>query len=287
MRWPNEQTLAQAAERRHRRWFWLLMAAAMAVSPAADGLAQQTDVGIISRIREQKKEVSATSRAQIWRVGESGPARQQARLRDHDLLQMGRQVFLDIGLFGQDVESRVILGTRSLNDRGAYMIQRDTISELGGMELVVRQGVLVVEHVRGRLTAVAAGIRTQIFGTTVLIRVDETEEAGLLYLRDGRIGFDEWPDLQNIVADADGRIFRLTRGQPPVEVTLAAAARRRWEEELEYNSRGVWRSTPFWQKPQFLIPAAVAVGLGVGAAILLSGDGRESATGTVVVTIPQ
>lgn len=259
----------------------------MAWAPAAESTAQQTEVGIISRIREHKKEVSATSRAQIWRVGESGPAHQEARLREQDLLQMGREVFLDIGLFDSDLESRVILGTRSLNDRGAYLIQRDTIGQLGGMEVVVRQGVMVVEHVRGRLTAVAAGIRTQIFGTTVLIRVDETEEAGLLYLREGRIGFTEWPDLQNIEADRSGRIFRLTQGEPPVEVTLAADARRRWEEELEYNARSVWRSTPFWQRPEFLIPAAVAVGAGIGAAIFLSGGGRETARGTVVITIPQ
>lgn len=246
-------------------------------------LAQEVEVGIVSRIRERKKEVETTGRAQIWRIGEGGPVRQEAPLLDQDIVQMGRQVFLDIGFFGPNLESRAILGTRSLSDRGTYVIQRDTIDQLGGMELVVRQGVIVVEHVRGRLTAVAAGIRTEIFGTTVLIRVDESEDTGLLYLKEGSIGFTGFPDLDRIQAGASGRIFRLEQGRPPLEVMLAPDARRRWENELEYNRQSVWRARPFWQQPRFLIPAAaVAV---VGAAVVLTAGGSDRATGNVVISV--
>lgn len=246
-------------------------------------IAQEPEVGVISRIKEQKKEVATTQRAQIWRVGEGGPARRQAPLRDQDIVRIGRQVFLDLDLFGEELESRIVLGTRTLAEQGAYEIRQNTVDELAGLELVVRQGVLVVEHTRGRLTTVAAGIRTRIFGTTVLIAVDDDGEEAHLYLPEGHIGFPEWEDLQSLQTTGEARSWRLRQGQRPEELTVLPDAQRRWAEELRHNTQSVWRSTPFWQQPRFLIPAGIAL---VGAGILVFSGSSETATGRVVVGIP-
>lgn len=248
--------------------------------------AQPVEVGIVARIKDHKKDVSSTQRAQLWRVGEGGPVRRQLPLRDEDIIRLGQNIFLDLGLFGEDIESRVVLGTRTLSTAGAYTIRHDAIDELGGIELVVRQGVLVVEHVRGRLTTVAAGVRTRIFGTTVMISADEDGTEAHFYLPEGRIGFVEWDDLSMLEAGETGRAWRLREGERPEEVIITAQMRQRWSDEVRYNTRQVWQTRPpFWQRPEFYVPAAVLV---VGGAILLiTSGGSDDARGYVIASFPR
>jgi hypothetical protein len=248
--------------------------------------AQQVDIGIISRIKDHKKDVSSTQRAQLWRVGEGGPVRRELPLRNEDIIRLGQNIFLDLGLFGEDIESRAVLGTRSLSAEGAYTIRQDGIDELGGIELVVRQGVLVVEHVRGRLTTVAAGVRTRIFGTVVMISADADGTEAHFYLPEGRIGFLDWEDLSMLEAGEAGRAWRLREGERPEEVIITAQMRQRWSDEVKYNTEDVWgRTRAFWQRPEFYVPAAVVV---VGAAVLiLTSRGSDDARGYVIASFPR
>jgi hypothetical protein len=252
------------------------------VTPVA---AQPVEIGIVSRIKDHKKDVSSTQRAQLWRVGEGGPVRRLLPLRDEDIIRLGQNIFLDLGLFGEDMESRAVLGTQSLSAEGAYTIRQDGIDELGGIELVVRQGVLVVEHVRGRLTTVAAGVRTRIFGTVVMISADADGTEAHFYLPEGRIGFVDWEDLSMLDAGETGRAWRLVEGQRPEEVVITPQMRQRWSDEVRYNTRQVWQTRPFWQRPQFYIPAAVVV-VG-GAILLLTSGGSDDARGYVIASFPR
>jgi hypothetical protein len=246
---------------------------------------QEAEVGIVSRIKERHTEVPATQRAHIWRLGGSQPAHREALLHMSDIVRMRNQVFIDVGLFGQDVESRVVFGTRELAEQGAYEIRENSIDALGGIELVVRQGVMVVEHARGRLSAIAAGVRTQIFGTTALFFVEDDGRTGRIYLPEGAIGFVDWPELERLEAGEFGRAWRISEGQQPTEIPLDAAVRRRWHNELEYNRTGVWTaSVPFWRQPRYIIPATAAIIIGSALVYRYS---TSSPTGQVVITIPR
>lgn len=247
--------------------------------------AQETEVGIVSRISDREKDVISSPRAQIWRVGEGGLVRRELPLHTQDIIRLGQHVFLDLGFFGEEIESRIVLGTRTLSTQGAYTIQENTIDEIGGLELVVRQGVMVVEHVRGRLTTVAAGVRTRIFGTTVMVSVNEDGDEAHFYLPEGTIGFLQWADLARLEAGAEGRAWRLREGERPEELVISAQMRQRWRDEIRYNADRVWDSTPFWQRPQFYVPAGLVV-VG-GAILLLTSGGSDRYRGYVIATIPQ
>jgi hypothetical protein len=252
-------------------------------APALPAGGQDGGVAIVERIKERRTEVDASRRAQIWRVGHSGPARKEALLQLHDVVRMRRQVFLDLSFFGDDLESRVILGTRNLTEQGNYEIRENTVDELGGLEIIVRQGVMVVEHGRGRLSAIAAGIRTDIFGTTALLFVDDTGQTGRVYLPEGTIGFPDWPGLERLEAGQAGRSWALTAGAEPREIPLGPDARRRWERELGHNASSVWDPVPFWQRPHYYIPAAAIV---VGGGILLLNRSSETVHGYVIISLP-
>jgi hypothetical protein len=264
---------------------WLVLLLVMLLTPCDAG-GQTTEVGIVSRIKDHERDVPSTQRAQLWRVGEGGPIHRELPLRNHDIIRLGQQVFLDLGFFGEDIESRAILGTRSLSAQGAYTVQENTVDDIGGLELVVRQGVMVVEHVRGRLTTVAAGVRTRIFGTTVLLSVNEDGNEAHFYLPEGSVGFTQWTDLAFVEAGANGRAWRLREGERPEELLITAQMRDRWRDEVRYNSTQVWQTTPtpFWQKPQFYVPAALVV---AGTAVLvLTSGGSDRVRGQVVATFP-
>jgi hypothetical protein len=247
-------------------------------------LAQTVDVGIVSRIKERQRDVQSSQRAQLWRVGEGGPVHRDLTLRNHDIIRLQQRVFVDLGFFSDEIESRIVLGSRTLGAQGAYEISENTVDDIGGIELVVRQGVMVVEHVRGRLTTVASGVRTRIFGTTVMVSVAEDGSEAHFYLPEGSIGFTEWADLARLEAGADGRAWRLRPGERPEELVISPQMRQRWRDEIQYNALDVWRSTPFWQRPQFYVPAGIVV---IGGAVLILTSGRsERVRGYVIATFP-
>ena len=139
-----------------------------------------------------------------------------------------------------------------------------------------------MEHAAGRLDAWARGTLTRVLGTTVLFDVDSTRAEQYLFLEHGHVQFPDYG------IDVEGRnvAFRLRAGAAPERLQLSDAERRGLRREVDFLAEGVWRDTPFWRKPAFLIGAGVVVG--VGALLLFTGDdgGPDTYRGTVSVPLP-
>lgn len=256
---------------------------AQQVSPAG-----AKEVGHVERIAERKgRFIDVTSRAEIWRT--IGALRSQVRrtapLLDKDILRVRERVLIDLLFQQPELRTTVYLGSHHLSSVGSYEILQGSVGELTGLQLVVKQGVMVVEHARGGLLVVAGGIRTRIFGTTVLFVADSASGTATAYLDEGHISFPDY----NMNETGKGRAWRLQPGQPPVELFLTAPDLRRWREEVQYTTRSVWHKTPFWQSSSFLIPAAAVVAGGVGCVMAgcLGGGDDGTAQGGVGITIPE
>lgn len=277
------------------RWT-LAVLLVMLACPAGYG---QT-VGRVEDIKEAgaRTSLDSTQAARLTRVQprvESSLLRRNEPLFNRDLLRIFRSnLFVDVQFSRMDLESRVVLGTRrTLDAEGTYRIGDTTIVGLNRLQVVISQGILVIEQHFGDIEAVAAGIRTRIFGTTVLLQVDANDEEGLVFLTEGRLLFTESGISGTVTEGQPERAWRLQRGQAPVELVLTAAQRAQWRQEVEYNTRTVWQggAKPFWKRPAFLIPAGVAVAALGGVALCQTGvicDGDESAhsRGRVIIRIP-
>jgi hypothetical protein len=263
----------------------ILSGAVLLALVAGSGAAQQ--VGRVARIAEKKGVfVDATSRAELWHMG--GELRTEVRRADtllyQDIVRLRDRIIIDLQFRQPTLETNVYLGSRQLSDVGSYEILRDSVGAVSGLTLVVKQGVMVVEHARGQLLILAAGIRTRIFGTTVLFQVEPGAARATAFLREGHIGFPDY----NVEASGKDRAWRLEPGHPPVELVLTGQELRRWQQEVKYTTQSVWQARAFWQKPSFLVPAAAVVVGGVGclAAGCFDGGGGGTSQGGVVITIP-
>jgi hypothetical protein len=267
------------------RTMWTTLSAIGVLALLATPSHAQQKVGFVARIAEKKGHfVDSTTRAELWRTGDLRvQVRRAAPLLYQDIVRLRERIVIDLSFRQPELETDVYLGSRQLADVGSYEILRDSVGSVGGLELVVKQGVMIVEHARGGLLAVAAGIRTRIFGTTVLFAVDADDAAGTVFVREGHIAFPDY----GIDAPGGNRAWHLRRGQAPVELILTGPELRRWQQEVEYTTQSVWHRTPFWQTPKFLLPAAaVAGGIGCLAAGCFSA-GDQGSQGGVVITIPE
>jgi hypothetical protein len=257
-----------------------LLALTLSATLVAGATAQVPQVGLVERILEGSgRPIPTTEHASILRREGAQPVRAETPLFLRDLVRVTRRdVLLDLRFVRADLASRAILGTR-LDQVGTYEIGDTTVAGVSRLQLVVRQGVLVIEHAAGEIEAVAAGIRARITATTVLVQVDPTESSGIVYLREGTM---HYPDYDLTVTEPNSA-WVLRRGERPEPLMLAPAAHRLWQREIAHNVRSAWRP-PLWQRPGFYIPAAAAV---VGGGVYLLTRNGESATGTVIITIPQ
>lgn len=278
-----------------------LSAIGLLALPMVSALAQQ-EVGQVARIAEKRGHyVDSTTRAELWRTGTlREQVRRAAPLLYQDIVRLRERIVVDLSFRQPGQQTTVYLssrrpeqetalnagaGSRELSDIGSYEILRDSAAAVGGLQLVVKQGVMIVDHARGELLAVAAGIRTRIFGTTVLFSVDAGDATGTMFLREGHIAFPDY----SIDASGQDRAWRLRRGQAPVELVLTASELKSWRQEVKYATQSVWQRVPFWQSPSFLLPAAAVVAGGVGclAAGCFSGGDDDGSQGGVVITIPR
>jgi hypothetical protein len=254
--------------------------------------AQQT-VGVIAKIAEKRgKFLEQTSRAELWRTSALRmQVTRAAPLLSRDIVRLRERIFVNLSFNQPAFTTEVYLGSTESSVSGSYEILESSIDTLPGLQLVVKQGVMVVDHARGELLvvagAIAGAIRARIFGTTVLFAVDSASGTGTVYLSEGHLSFPDY----GIDARGSNRVWRVRAGQPPVEVFAPAADPARWQHQVEYTSESVWQTTPFWQSPWFLVPAAAAVGGGVAClatSCLTDGEGLPvGSRGGVDVTIPE
>jgi hypothetical protein len=250
------------------------------------------DVGKVARIAEkQGEDLKETKRAEIWSTGAEfrSQVRQNAPLLVRDLVRLRERIIVGLDLWQPGFATRVYLGSHKLSPVGGFEILPGTVSSLSALQLVVKQGVMVVEHARGELLVVANGISTKILSTTVLFEVDSLAKTGIVFLQEGHIRFPAY-DVEGI---GQNRAWRLRPNQPPEEFVPTGNQLKQWRHEVQYSTQSVWHRTPFWQKPSFLLPAAAVLAGGIGcvAAGCLDGGGSNvdvpgTSRGGVDITIP-
>lgn len=265
------------------RTAWTILSAVGLLVLSA-GAARAQEVGFVSRIAEKKGHfVDSTTRAELWRTGTLRlQVKRSAPLLFQDIVRLRERIVVDLSFRQPSLETNVYLGSRQLADVGSYEILRDSVGTVGGLQLVVKQGVMIIQHAHGGLLAVAADIRVRIFGTTVLFVVEPDGASGTMFVQEGHIAFPDY----GIDASGRNRAWHLQRGQPPTELTLTDPELKRWQQEVKYSTQSVWHRTPFWQSPAFLVPAAAVVG-GVGCLAAGCFGGNNDSRGGVVITIPE
>lgn len=237
--------------------------------------AQPTDpVGEVARIAEaRRKPVPATTRAVLWR-SPGQPLRTRTTLVEQDRLEIKGDVWIDLHLRRDGLNSRVVLAP--LQREGLYRIEGGTVTGIGGLRLVIERGAMLIEHFEGELEALAADISMIIHGTTVFITADST--GANCFLLEGRVSFPGY----TVDFTGQNQMWRLESGQRPQRLDLSSSEIQQWRAQIQRASVSV-RPVPLWQKPLFLIGTAVVVGAGAYA---LTRGGGDGASGTVVIPIP-
>ena len=264
-----------------------LAAVVLLASGSVEARAQR-QVGHVARIAETRgRFVDASSRGELWQTGGlRAPIRREAPLRTRDILRLRERVHVELRFQTPPLETNAYLGSQRLSAVGSYEILTDSVGDVSRLQLVVRQGVLVVEHARGGLLVFAAGIRTRVIGTTALFAVDSGGTSGTLFVQEGHIAFPDY----GIDAVGANRAWRLQAGRRPVELVLAGPERSRLQNEVKYTTESVWRAVrPWWQRPAFYVPALAGAGVSACAvAGCFGGDGGGgTAQGGVAITIPE
>jgi hypothetical protein len=252
--------------------------------------AQDVGVGKVYRIAEEKQSVDSTRRAELWRTraGLRGQVRRDARLEVRDVVLLRDRIIVDLRFDQPGLASDAYLTSHLASGGGYEILGSDAVDTLSRLQLVVRQGVMVVQHARGQLRVLANGTRTDIRGTTVLFEVDSLTQTGRVFLQQGHITFPDY----SMVGIGENRAWRLKPGQKPEEFVPSGEQLKQWRHEVRYATYSVWHPTPFWQKPSFLLPAAAVVVGGVGCAVAGCFDGGSSipppgtSRGGIDITIP-
>jgi hypothetical protein len=276
-------------------WRVLLGVAVLCTLPAPASRAQGDEVGVIEEIQREGREVPSTADILLTATPAytRKPASRSDALHVREIVELLEPYYLRATLRYGGVRSTLYAGssgveidTVELQRRGAYEILPNRVDRLSGLELRIRHGVLVVEHAAGRLDAWVDSTLTRIFGTTVLFAVDSTSADAFLFLREGHIAFPAY-DIEFTGQDA---AWRLRDGVAPELVSLGVAEWQQLRREVEFLSDDLWHaSRPFYQRPSFYVPAAVAVAGGaLVAVLLLSGgdDGGGPVVGDAVIRIP-
>lgn len=281
------------------RWGWLGVIAFCLLCPAPAVHAQGEEVGSIEEIREggeRGEEVREPAPGVLLTLSPSytrKAAQRRAALHIREIVELLEPYYVRASLRYGGTRSQLYIGSTGarlddvdLKRSGAYEILPSGVDPLSGLELRIRHGVIVVEQAAGQLDAFVKGTLTSIFGTTVLFATDSTSADAFLFLREGHIAFPNY----GIEFRGQDAAWRLRAGIAPEPVRLDVAEWQQLRQEVEFLSADLWAvSRPFYQRPSFYVPAAVAVvGAGVAAAILLSGgdDDGGRVGGEVIVRIP-
>jgi hypothetical protein len=285
------------AWREKRAWF--LFAAALLV-PAGAGAQEESRVGEIERIAELVgggelvKIERESDRVQVRRGAQWVLAGPDSRLQMEDMLRVQRYVDVRFKVDRPAERGRLTFlpevllpdGARafsidSVGPHADYVVHQDSTAQRD-LTVVVETGSLLVDWSVGRLAVVAAGVRSLITGTRVAYSLDASGDAGEIFLEEGSLTFPDFPGI-NV---APGQVVFIQRGLPPTVTAPPAEAAELYETAMRYNGEEIWsRLTPFWRRPVFLVPAAIAVTGGV-VALLLTRDDGGTPGGTVIIRIP-
>ncbi|MFZ0391724.1 MAG: hypothetical protein WAN36_14790 [Calditrichia bacterium] len=226
------------------------------------------------RVRVQQHESAG------WQDGYSGLP---VQLGDKILINQYTRVYLELA----DAERKGKLLLSSAKPDGseheaAFNIGEE-ITPIEGLQFTILKGSLVIDWTRGKLTAVAAGIRCLFEGTQAVFIAEEDGQSAVLYLQEGRISYPDFPGFEL----TGPQTARLIAGQPPMIAAPEASSPEQLDQFADQQTR-LWKK-PFWQQTGFLILGGAA-SAGLLYLILSSGNGNgngnEKHSGTVEIIIP-
>lgn len=266
--------------------------------------AQQLRVGRIDRIAEVRGGlepvhlVTPSDRAEIGRGAQdnwSFARRDQDMFRE-DRLRVRRYIDVRVKVetptqrgqltFAPEVLLRDggrIFELASIASPSEYIMPEDTTAR-GDLAVHIRSGALLVDWESGRLVVIAAGHSALVVGTRAAFVMDSTGNDGWLYVDEGTITFLGSPGI----TVGAGQLVRLQAGVPLSGVSNPGPGQANaYRSVTRYHANQVWAGfTPFWRKPQFIIPV---VGVFAGAAAFIAtqaGDDGGPLSGTVIIRIP-
>jgi hypothetical protein len=281
---------------------WLLFAVILLLP--ADGRAQEESrVGEIEKVAElvgggEVVRIDRESdRVQVRRGTEWALAGPASGLLTKDLLRVQRYVDVRFRVDRPAERGRLTFLPEALLPDGArafsidsvgphadYVVLEDSTAQRD-LTVVVETGSLVVNWSVGRLAVVAAGVRSLITGTRVAYAMEASGDAGQIFLEEGSLSFPDFPEI-DVRA---GQIVFIQRGLPPRVSDPGSEEVELYQLAILYNDEEVWEGSttpPFWRRPAFFIPAAVAVTGGVVALLLSRGSDDGPHGGTVIIRIP-
>jgi hypothetical protein len=272
---------------------------------AVEAAAQQENAGRLTRIAQilggrRAREIRTASPAVQVQRG-TGTAwinlAPRADLQTLDSLRVQRYVNAEVAVNRRTQNGVLTFLPELFYDQGRRVVStvptanplREAVYQLrahpqrpGELAVSIRRGALIVDWAHGQLEIDAAGTRSVIAGTDLVIAVDSLGNDGVLLLQSGAVTFPDFPAVQI----QPGQLVRLQRGLPPTVSSLTAIGLQEYREAVQYNTRQVW-SVPAWRSPPVLLAAAAAV---VGATVAVVGggsDGDGDRDGTVIVRIPE
>jgi hypothetical protein len=275
-------------------------AAAVALLALCAGeLESQVVIGRIDRIaevsgaRRERQIREPTVRVQRLTRGEWESLGPGAVLRSADQLRVQRFTDVRVAVEGTSHRGTLILLPELMDRTGTLRVfpatagataARDaqyniSTSTLPSQDLTVNigRGALVVDWAYGRLSVVAAGTRTLVTGTRLLVEADDAGETGTIYLETGQISFPDYPDIQAV----PGQVVYLQRGVAPLVQIAPPSVVRAARSSGDFHLEEVWAAASrLW-----MIPAVAAVATTVVVCCVGPEKGPSRAV-TVVVKIP-
>jgi len=205
----------------------------------------------------------------------------EVNLGDQILLQQFTRINLQVNDASR--KGNMVLTTTALetNKKDAAFHVGDSITQLGGLQMAVLRGTLLVDWTRGTLTTMANRIRTLFRGTKVLYSIDEEGQNSFLYLQEGRITF---PDYPQVTVQPRQKVM-LTPGLAPAPVGASLMEQRQFDQFIKINSHFP-KAKIWWKKPGIIIPGLAVAGTLIY--LVAKGGNKESdhAKGIINIQIP-
>lgn len=264
----------------------------VAQAPGPENPPRIEDIAQIVAAGEEERIDGPTTSVRVQR-GTWQPARRAMPLQFEDAVSLERNyhVKLDVDRPSQDGKLTLATDLRrhggevvsvpdfTVGADGEFVLARDP-AQPGHYALRVVRGVAVIDWVNGVLAVEAAGHRTVITGTKVVVAVTADGSTAFVFVVSGTL-------TAAGSAVSAGDLVQLERGvEAPTVSRPSERLVRGLRDVYRYNRAGLWSGfSPWYASPAFLVPA-VGVVAGVGTYFVVTGLGEDEASVEVIVRIP-
>ncbi len=245
---------------------------------------------------DKPRNVKKTSRVQIRRQNRPMDAERNSPLYFQDLIELQKFTRVRLGVNQPFQEINLVFLTASvkdsvvtLRDKGTYEIRNEPEGSTQ-IAIDIYQGSSIIEVLKGKLNVNSGRLRSIMSSssTTRAVVVVNPDSSGLVYLDRGRTGAVVFPDSVSfpdsvkghlragqVARFRQGRVIQIKHISLLVVATAVLPSAAKLSSLVKYNNKTIW-SKVWWQRPEFLIPAAAAVSGGVVATLVAGGNGGQS-----------